>query len=349
MSAYVKGKGTESEPYVINSVAGIKQLLTTDSNKGIYAVLACDVEMSESDRIVYSGLPSPIVFTLDCLGRKLKILTTNTSTGYGIGGNNCNFTIKNGEVIFDRANTYSRLFETGLLTVVNVILYSNRTINASNTIKFSNSISKFVADSTTGSSNSFSIGVTVSGLTRVDTLSNPYDPAIYSSFDKSIWVVDGNSYPRLIPRTIPYITQFWAVKGIVKVGGIPAKRRITAHHPVDFYLISETESNEVDGAYSIDCGGYTDHIYVIHSDKYGNKFSANKSYVVGDVIHPSSPNGYRYICGIAGISASTAPADWPINSALVSGGASFDPKPVYSPCAHMVTPVLYDSVTGLPV
>jgi hypothetical protein len=344
MSAYVKGKGTSDEPFVINNEAGIIQMLTTDLSKGLYFVLACNVTMLTSVART-EGWPVS-KFILDALGHELIIKGATLYNYYFFrSANPGDVTIKNCKLTVNISNGS---LTSGTIKLDNCLINEIASIHAASTVSV-NCISWANHAPATGSSNSFSVGISIAGLTRLDTLPDPYNKSLFSAFDKSVWAVDGNSYPRLIPRTIPYITQFWAVKGIVKIGGIPAKRRISAHHPVDFYLISETESNEVDGTYLIDCGGYTDHVYVIHSEKYGDKFSANKAYAIGDVIHPTPPNGYRYICGIAGVSASSAPTDWPINTALISGGASFDPQPVYSPYAHMVTPVLYDSVTGLPV
>lgn len=344
MGAYVKGKGTPDEPFVINNEAGIIQMLTTDLSKGLYFVLACNVTMLTSVTRT-EGWPVS-KFTLDALGHELIIKGVTLSGYYFFRSvNSGDVTIKNCKLTVNISNGS---LTSGTIKLDNCLIIGLTSINAASIVSV-NCISWATFAPVAGSINSFSVGIAIAGLTRLDTLPDPYKESLYSAFDRNIWAIDGNSYPRLISRTIPFITQYWAVKGVVKVGGLPARRRITAHYPVDFHLISETESNEVDGTYSIDCGGYTDHVYVIHSEKYGDKFSANKLYAIGDVIHPSPPNGYRYVCGISGISASTAPVDWPISAALVSGGASFNPKPVYSPHADLVTPVLYDNETGLPV
>lgn len=347
--AYLKGRGTSTEPYIINSVAGLISMFTDDIAKGAYFALACDVIMSESDRIIYTTQKS-INFSIDCLGHNLVLKVKASGAGTSSAFSISSFAkFNNGNIVIDVANGYS--WQSGSN---NAVYFTDCIITFINSYAQLPKVSMtrgitYSGLTPTGTTNAFSIGVSPSGYTRLDALANPYNPALFTSFNRAVWVVDGNSYPRLIPRTTPYITQFWAVKGTVKVGGVPAKRRVTAHHPVDFKLITETESSDVDGKYSIDCGGYTDFVYVIHSEKYGDLFTAGKTYAVGDVIHPPIPNGYRYVCTVGGVSNSVAPSAWPTVGQLISGAATFDAKPVYQPFANLVAPVLYDSVTGLPV
>ena len=84
--------------------------------------------------------------------------------------------------------------------------------------------------------------------------------------------------------------------------------RCRAVAPIDFNEIANIVSG-VDGSYQLNCGYYSDHVYVIHSDDYGRKLTTSKAYGLDDYIHPITPNGYRYKCTTAGTSDTTLPTE----------------------------------------
>jgi len=133
------------------------------------------------------------------------------------------------------------------------------------------------------------------------------------------------------------------------VGGVAKSRIVGGHSPVDFHLFAKVTSDPDDGSYLLNCGWYTDHVAVVHRDDYGKLFVASKAYVLGDRIHPATPNGYAYECTSAGTSDSAAPTDWPTTGTMTSGTAIFTPVPIYAPQTMLVVPVLYNLLTGEPV
>lgn len=193
-------------------------------------------------------------------------------------------------------------------------------------------------------------GVWPTGWTKFSSLSDAVKRENYSSsIDTSLWVFDGASLPRFNHRDVSALTRAYVVKGKTMVGGIAKSRTVSLHSPVDYMQFSASMSNALDGSYMLKCGLYSDHVAVIHRDNYGSKFTQSKSYAIGDVIHPSTPNGYRYICTTAGTSAATDPTAWPTTGTLTTGSAIFTPSPVYKPETMLVVPVLIDLLTGLPV
>lgn len=197
---------------------------------------------------------------------------------------------------------------------------------------------------------SFYTGIWPAGWTKFPSFLDAVNRVNYSaSIDTSLWVFDGASLPRFNPRDVSALTRAYAIKGKTMIGGVPKSRMVSLHSPIDYMQFSSSMSNQSDGSYILKCGLYSDHVAVVHRDKYGSKFTSSKQYVLGDIIHPSTPNGYRYICTTAGTSAATDPTAWPTTGTLTTGSAIFTPSPVYKPETMLVVPVLIDLLTGLPV
>jgi hypothetical protein len=349
--SYLKGTGTSTDPFVIHNAAAFNYWLSNHakiSSKIYYAVLVDDIAVS-------GGLPDynyRWYGKLNGFGRKI--------TGLNHAGD-CELygSIEQCELNSCLFGAYTSPGVNG--GVLRDIVFSGacrslwRSYNGTiDRILFSpdNSVGAWSSTSIQSPQSLYQLsGVLIPGTGVVDlrsankSLASNY-PALTNS--PSIWIVDGYSVPRLMRCNVSTLTQSYAVKGVTKVSGVAKKRKCRAHSSSDFYAISSTESDD-NGAYILNCGLYSDHVYITHSDEYGKKFAPSISYVVGDVIHPSIPNGYRYICTTADTSAATEPTNWPTAGSLTSGGAIFTAQPVYKPETFIAVPVLIDLVTGLPV
>lgn len=178
---------------------------------------------------------------------------------------------------------------------------------------------------------------------------NRFIPANYPTLSENYWSMDGLSLPKLVPEGRPDLTQRYAIKGATKVGGTGKSRDIVLFAAAYMGILTKLKSNP-DGSYLINNGEIYDPVMIIHYDDYGFPLSANTAYVLGAYIHPKIPNGYRYKCTTAGTSAGTLPTGpWPTSSNLISGTAIFSPEPVYAAETFLVSPHLYDFLTGQPV
>lgn len=183
--------------------------------------------------------------------------------------------------------------------------------------------------------------------TRV-ALADSTSPLKYPALSATKWILDGVSWPRTIPTGRPDLTNGYIVKGTTRVGGVAKPRDVIAIIAASNSFYKKVTSG-ADGKYQITLGDVYDPLIIIHCDYYGYPFFATKSYSLGDVIHPKTPNGYRYICTTAGVSGTTEPANWPTSGTLQSGAAIFTAAPVYKPESNLVSPKLVNLVTGQPV
>lgn len=349
--SYLNGTGTSTDPFVIHNAAAFNYWLSNHANISsiiYYAVLVDDITVS-------GGLPYynySWYGKLNGLGR--KITGINHSGDCQLYGsieqcelNSCLFGdytspgVKGGvlrDIVF--SGLCRGLWRSSGGTIDRILFNPANSIGAWSSTSIPTPQSLYQLS-----------GLLIPGAGVVDlrasnqTLASNY-PALTNN--PNIWGVDGYSVPRLKRVNIATLTQAYAVKGVTKVGGTAKKRKCRAHSSSDFYVISSTDSN-VDGAYLLNCGLYSDHVFVTHADEYGNKFAPSKPYIVGDITHPSTPNGYRYICTTAGTSSATEPTNWPTAGTLTSGAAIFTAQPVYKPETFLAVPVLIDLVTGLPV
>lgn len=180
--------------------------------------------------------------------------------------------------------------------------------------------------------------------TRV-ALTDSSDPVRFPALPVTHWILDGVSWPRTIPTGRPELVNGYMVKGKTKVGGVGKSRDIIAIIAATNSVYKKTKSAG-NGEYSITLGDVFDPVIIVHFDYYGYPFTASKSYALGDVIHPRSPNGYRYVCTTAGMSGTTEPSSWPTSGTLQSGAAIFTAQPVYKPESNLVSPAYVNLVTG---
>lgn len=348
---YLKGFGTVNSPYVIHSLAAAVQFFGTDIyTSGIVATLIVDIDISAYtfDADIYTKA------TLYGNGRKitgLKHFKNNeqNATFYEVKFISLSWLNYYGQQGSKNIKFQDVSFESCTLSVYNGPMTFTRCMFINVKWVFS-----YVSSTTFVVTNSFiflSTNKTNPGekFTDLSSSSDPYDTSLFTSLSSSIWVVDGASVPRLIAKVIASLSQVYAVKGITKIGGKAKTRRCRAHSTADFNEIANVVSAN-DGSYLLNCGYYNDQIYVTHSDDYGSKLIAGKSYVLGEYIHSTIPNGYRYKCTTAGISAAILPSEpWSTSANFITGTAIFIPEPLYKTETFLVVPQLYNLLTGQPV
>lgn len=353
---YIKGAGTQIDPYVIHDAESLIKFFTESISTLCYAVLVCDIDLAG------------VAINLNKSAYGLGSLD-----GYGHTISNPYFTsVLNKTTVPVWNGTYSRICFNNVKTDSCFPFSSNQTgknakwesievngLNITSAIYItpayiSNSVFNNVNKTITTYSNRVSNVYSVDGFycpqnfNNLTTEADKYNPSKYQ-LDTSAWLMDGSSSPRLRPISDPGLTQIYAVKGVTKIGGETRSRRCRAHSSADFKQVA-TALSATDGKYLLNCQRYNDHVYVTHSDDYGSKIVANRPYALGDVVHPSTPNGYRYVCTTAGSTGGTLPAEpWSISGNVIAGTAIFSPTPVYAAETMLVVPVLYDLSTGQPV
>ena len=197
--------------------------------------------------------------------------------------------------------------------------------------------------------NTFKSGVSTTNTTNVASFAdgNPYNRDNYPTFNEQYWVFDGVSLPRPRVQSTADLLVRQCVKGKTAVGGVGKQRTIGFYTPTNGYRYKKMTSG-LDGNYLAILNDVVEPVIVVHYDDPGIPFVAGYNYVLGDRIHPPTPNGYVYICTTAGIASTTAPAVWPTSGALVSGAAIFTATPIYAPASHLVVPQAVNIVTGEP-
>ena len=363
---YLKGTGKQDDPYVIHNVLAWKQFFNIDKEKaGLYFEVVNDIDCG------FQLLPGCRYCEgfINGNGHKISGLYCNEWMLFSSAGSaspptpklsNIHLELKTGviqalvhqndwyqihwqDVRLDIANSGSSAFaaiESGakLTNVIINILNSARLLPETAVISGFNSL--YVCASDLAQVNLSS----ALGLIGSDQIS----PDKYPTLSENLWCRDGVSIPYQIRNGRADLTVVHAIKGVTKIGGIPKKRTIEAHVAAYFGSRWKVLSSS-EGEYLINTGDVYDPMIITHYDEYGYPFGQNKSYVIGDVIHPATPNGYAYDCTKSGVSDSTAPQTWPTSGTLTTGDAIFTPRPIYKPESHLVQPVKIDLLTGLPV
>lgn len=365
---YLRGAGTSADPYIIHNVAAWTQFFNVDKNSGKYFEVITDIDCGN---IILSGIGG---FYGQLNGNGHKVSGFRSSLNYwfntingGVPGKLKNIHIIatfTGSVAFFRSastvffsNFENVRFDISTTTTTTYLFYdiasSANTAITNVIITCLSSMSNVVG---VVSSNNFSScyvyapnisNFNVTGVTRLLT-NSLYLPASYPTLG-SYWVMDSVSVPYLYPAGRTDLTIKYAIKGSVKVAGIAKKRKIAVMTSAYLGLLKKIDTAD-DGTYLIDMADVYDPVYVMHYDDYGFPLFANTAYALGGYIHPKTPNGYRYKCTTAGTSGASLPAEpWPTSSNLTAGTAIFSPEPVYKTETFLVSPHLYDFITGQPV
>lgn len=348
---YLRGSGQQADPYIIHNAAALKYWFENNQSASDYSVVVNNIDMfgvtiniphNTQLRRNLDGYGFTI-FNLNISGgpycyhrttwKRLRFKQLFATCSLLLGYNNSESIMT--DIIFDGIDVQD---DYGIYGTYTRVIFSNL---ANAMVSSQIPQSGFLIDS----------GYSLSKFTDLRGLSNKYDSSNYPGINAlpGLWLLDGSSAPRLIPQPVTFFTQAYVVKGVTKVAGQSKSRRCRAHAVVDFNEIANVVSAS-DGTYLLNCGYYDDQVYVTHSDDYGRKLMVSKAYSLGEYVHPTTPNGYRYKCTTAGTSAATQPPEpWPTSSNLVSGTAIFTPEPVYKAETFLVVPKLYDFITGQPV
>lgn len=362
---YLRGAGTSTDPYIIHNVAAWTQFFNVDKNSGKYFEVIADIDCAG---VTLAGVG---YFSGRLNGNGFKVLNFSSASNYWLNSSSTG-------VIAEVNNIHISATYTGInyplssssstkMTWSNVrfdLVLSNssgkvfyRMDTASST--FNNVLITFYGTQTFSSivsTNTFSTCYVIApntssfGITGVTRLSGTATilPASYPSLG-SVWIIDSVSIPYLAKNGRASLTQKYAIKGTTKVAGEGKSRDIVILTSAYFGVFKQIKSGS-NGLYLIDMADVYDPVYVMHYDDYGFPLFANTAYVIGAYIHPKTPNGYRYKCTTAGTSAGTLPTDpWTTSSNLISGTAIFSPEPVYAAETFLVSPHLYDFLTGQPV
>ncbi len=348
--SYLGGVGLLEDPYRIHNATALKYWFDNNRANANYAVLVNDIDMYgitvtiPAESSIYANLDgygftifnltisSAMNTYLKTTWKRLRFKNITANSAFLYGYNNSTSFLQ--DVIFDGVDMPTH---TSYIAFTRVIFMNLVRALASNYTPTNG----FLIDST----------YAISKFTDLRSVADKYNQTNYSGLNTllELWLFDGSSAPRLIPQNVTGLIQAYIVKGITKVGGQLKSRRCRAVAPIDFNEIANIVSG-VDGSYQLNCGYYSDHVYVIHSDDYGRKLTTSKAYGLDDYIHPITPNGYRYKCTTAGTSDTTLPTEpWSTTVNLISGTAIFTPEPIYKAETLLVVPVLCDLLTGLPV
>lgn len=351
VSDYLKGTGTVGNPFVIHNQAAAIQFFSVDIfTVGIYAELIADLDMSAitfNQSTITQATLNGNGYTLTglkhfqhnyqgCTFKKLKMVNFNWLNGAG-----------------QQPSTPTIRFEDVLFIGGTLGCYSGR-MQFTRTLLVGVSWKNLQTGATFVATDSFTMPPSSAPSPKdfidLRSVSDPFNPSRFTMLPAGLWVVDGASEPRLIKQNVVGLTQGYLVKGVIKVGGIAKPRFVRALSLVDFARINDGVAS-ADGSFSLKCGFYSDAVMLATYEPYGALLVASKAYVLGDIIHPATPNGFRYLCTTAGNSGSSLPPEpWSTTATLTVGAAIFTPDPIYQPQLHgPIKPVLCDLITGLPV
>lgn len=338
-----------SDPYIIHSVAAAVQFFSVDIFiGGVFAELVVDLDLS-SNTFNQSGQTYASIngngFTLKGLKHfvgnyhtaTFKKITLENMTWLNTYGQQGNSTITFEDV----------RFIGGVLSCYYGPMKFTRCALSNVSWKYLYPSGWAVLDSVTLPSATYP---NPSGFIDLRSVSDPFNPARYPNFNPSIWAIDGASAPRLLKQNVTSLVSGYLVKGIVKLGGVVKSRFVRVLSAVDFIRINDGLA-AADGTFSLKCGFYSDVVMVATYEPHGDLPAVNKGYVLGNIIHPMVPNGFRYLCTKAGNSGAVLPPEpWPTSAILTIGAAIFTPDPVYQPQLHgPIKPVLCNLITGQPV
>lgn len=345
------GSGTQADPYLLVNLADIDAFVKTKLDSGQWFALTADLDVSASIINISGWLAKSWKFNLDGRGFKLFFKVNDRFGGI------YDSILKN--VHLQVATTYSYLFAsnpTGTIILNNSIVeFKNATSGATRTAV--SGVNGFVIESTTyfgvkaGSVSIYKVGNATPNTINVNSFAdgNPYNKDNYVGLNDLYWIFDGVSLPRPRPQATADITNRYGLKGQSKVGGNGRQRNLAVF--TENGLRYKVQDTKADGSFFLNLNDVTTPVIVLAYDDIGAKAAINTAYNLNQIIHPATPNGFRYRCTLAGNSGATIPPEpWPTSAVLTIGAAKFTPEPVYEPKAHgPLLPVLFNVVTEQPV
>ncbi|MEA9439252.1 hypothetical protein VCX45_00735 [Aeromonas caviae] len=345
------GSGTQADPYLLVNLADVQALFSTYIGSGKYFALLNNIDAS-GVTIVNQGNVI-VTFNLDGRGNSLKVKLTNstyyTCLFYMVGAaslSNINLTLitplyyqRNPGSQFSLSN--SSVTFTG----------DGGDIGAGALVKGSSSII-IGGNCLVGSASSiFKDGSVANNTINTSSFAdgNKFNKANYPTLSEDKWIFDGISLPRPRPQATADLTTRYAVKGLSKVGGNGRQRNLAVF--TENGLRYKVQNTKADGSFFLNMNDVTTPVIVLAYDDIGAKAAINTAYSLNQIIHPVTPNGFRYRCTLAGNSGATIPPEpWSTTTVLTIGAAKFTPEPVYEPKAHgPLLPVLFNVITEQPV
>jgi hypothetical protein len=175
----------------------------------------------------------------------------------------------------------------------------------------------------------------------VTNLSTTDATNIYIGIDSNHSIIGGNSGGSVVE---PDATSTNIISGNVEKLGLPFGANVAVVSlGVNAEILGTGVSDPVTGDYSIDVYPHVDDVLIYVAPEYGNVFSATTFIGVGQIVHPSVPNRYVYVCTIAGNTGGTEP-NWGTQGLINSGGVTFNTVPLHRPLMNgfikpVVTPI----------
>lgn len=369
MGDYLRGSGTQTDPYVIHNEGAWEKFLSyslygTNAGHRLSKYFEVVANINCGGKTYFMGGNSGIWNAyLNMNGHTVRNFTLDGSNGSNAITNMNQGYIKFGVIDFSMTSKSHDLCDILNIDLVNVcviirvgkiISYGCRIqkekttncvfINSSGSELFSYSNNEAVENSSVYYVTNSTLGI---GLGNRIALAESTYPKNYPALPTTHWIMDGVSWPTTIPDGRNDLTTGYAVKGVTRVGNSRKSRNITILSGAYRRPIWEGKSDE-EGKFFAPLYDYYDAIIPLIFDDYGYPLKKDASYIIGDVIHPSTPNGYRYICEQAGISGQTLPAEpWSVEVLLTTGTAKFRPYPVYEPkCLGPMYPAKVNLITG---
>jgi hypothetical protein len=348
MGSYLRGTGTAVDPHVVHDIVAFKQMIYDIAAGKHFSVVA---DIDGGGTTVSIGSAPTASATINLNGHMVKNIKISSPYNYLFFNLN-KLTIKNGSwlvsILGDTLANSVQSFEFEDL-VIDFGKTQSAAVSSSNGIM---TRCLFLRRWTTGSitgcaiTNVYSEGV-MSGC--VNIASDRYNPNSYPGLKShpDVWVLDGVSYPTTIKNGRTDLTTGYAIKGVTRVGNSRKSRNVAILSGAYMKPIWEGKSDDK-GEYFAPLYDYYDTVIPLIFDDYGYPLKKDTNYVIDDVIHPSSPNGYRYICEQAGTSGPILPAEpWSVEVLLTAGTAKFRPYPVYEPkCLGPIYPGKANLITG---
>lgn len=124
----------------------------------------------------------------------------------------------------------------------------------------------------------------------------------------------------------------FAVSGTVTLDGQPYASRVIVTSVADEPTVLATGMSDNEGNYSISVGDYQGSVMAHTLQDYGIPWSSATSLSLGDVVHPTVPNGYVFRVTAVGTTGGTEPV-WPAipSTQVTDGGVTYTSEILLKP------------------
>ena len=100
------------------------------------------------------------------------------------------------------------------------------------------------------------------------------------------------------------------ISGVTKIGGVATQSTVCVYNALDKVLV-ETKDTDVGGLYDFIGLDLAKEYFVMFAQKTGTIWLANTSYISGNIVRSTVPNGFLYLVTQDGTSGAVEPT-WPI-------------------------------------